>query len=415
MTQAATPASADPAATPQKGMQRILDRQVKCIVERIRTDTNRQLLVLDFLDGLDAQERGEKSQRRRAAKDDPGSEEDDEIASDEPGFDIEAGAVLSKHMMKYAGWRKILCLEVLSYCEPRIFAPTRRARIDSATHAKRFMEFGFCLNVLNESSSDRPMTKNKRECFDRLRQVYIKLGRRFRSLTFKAGRNFDVDWTSQGVYTIAESKVAGTTTVELTDKFTDKTVTLPIEWLEGCPPGFFENEKIKENWSTQRASITLPSGEELECYSLFPKLKRTLARKLSDEYMVAAPVTPTAADDESSKPPVKKPRRMAASRAVAKSAAMKGDTEMKEEVKEPIAQNDVTKPTAKEEEEIAEPIAKEEVMEPLAEPSQVKPEDAEVPPPPEEVVNAAASCLPPAFETKEAADSDNDEETKPED
>ena len=55
MTMATATAPPDSAATPQKGMQRILDRQVKCIVERIRTDSNRQLLVLDFLDGLDAQ------------------------------------------------------------------------------------------------------------------------------------------------------------------------------------------------------------------------------------------------------------------------------------------------------------------------------------------------------------------------
>ena len=302
--------------TPSKNINKISDRQVRVIVERVKDSVEKQLLVLDFLDNLEEGKTPVKPTKSRSKE---VCDTDPDYASDEPGFDIDDKEELNRHAMKYSGWRKSLCLELLSFVEPNMFHPAKKTKLDSATLAKQLMEFGFGLVVLDEKASDKPMTKVKKEAFERLRSVYISLGKRFRNLELASDKGFSVDWSKHGIYKVEHQKENDDEYVQLTDKFAAKKVVLPSELVEGIKLDYFTNDKINRNWSQLAAVLVFPNGETLECHTLFPKLKRTLTKQLSQEHKVAEPrltTSPLSVDGVGDAQPAKKAARVSASRQV---------------------------------------------------------------------------------------------------
>jgi hypothetical protein len=273
--------------SPAKGLKMVAERQMKVITGRIENNVELQLLVISYLDDLELNRNGVpgKGKKRKACEENKDTH--DETDADEPGFKIDKDTTLNKHCSKFYGWKRNLVVELLQYVEPSIFGKHKKVKVDSLFVMKQLLEHGFDVEAFDDKSSDKPCTLNKLHCFDNLRAVYISLGRRFRNIDLVNGF---VSWSSAGFFSVEDIRTDDGRKVRIGDKITDRVAAIPTDFLSGMSPTFvFTNEHINENWSWDKAALKFPCGRDLPLSSLFPKFRRQLGRKISEELGAVKP------------------------------------------------------------------------------------------------------------------------------
>lgn len=272
-------------STPIKGLQKVSDRQMKLITTKLDGNVELQLLVLTYLEDLEANRTENKSARKRKAPAE--TLEDDDIDSDAPGFTVDPTIRLNKHCAKYSGWKRQLICELLAFVEPKQFGGCKKVKLDSISVAKQLMEFAFDLVVCDEKSSDKPTDLNKKNCFQKLFAVYVSMGRRLRRVEFSNGF---VDWSQNGHFSVEDARTSDGRVVRIYDKFSDKSAVVPSDLLAKQNPSFsFRNKDIQDNYAYDRAVLSFPDGQDLPLTSLFPNFKRKLTRNMSNEVGATAP------------------------------------------------------------------------------------------------------------------------------
>lgn len=124
------------------------------------------------------------------------------------------------------------------------------------------------------------MSKSKRDTFESLRQLYLANGRRFVNLSLKDGF---VDWCAEGFYSICDERTQDGRKIALMDKFNRKTAVIPNEMAAGYTPKF-TNGDIRDNFSWTEATLHFGKSEDhIQLFQFFPKVRRALTRKLSEE------------------------------------------------------------------------------------------------------------------------------------
>lgn len=261
-----------------KQLAKVHDRNLQQIVDAVKDDLEIQMLVLNYLADVQADREGGEKPKRSKSK---GSLPDPpEITTDDdtPVFDIPSSAELSGKMMKLTNWKKQLIVELLAYVEPKKFSLALR-KVDSVNLARQLFCMGFGVEAFDPSKSDRITTRNKKLAFDRLRSLYIGNGRLLREVELQDGF---VDFSTHGHYSIETLNCKSAMEVRVTDKRQRKVAVVPSEMMTNLTTSYASKD-IKSNYSYADAYIVLPDGSSLALGNLFPKVRRVLSKKLSDE------------------------------------------------------------------------------------------------------------------------------------
>jgi hypothetical protein len=150
--------------------------------------------------------------------------------------------------------------------------------------ARQLLCMGWDVEAFDPSKSDRITTRSKKLAFDRLRSLYIGNGRLLKDVELVDGF---VDFSSDGHYTIETVTASTGLEVRVTDRRQRKVAVVPNEMLQNATVGYRPKD-IKLNFSYGGAYIDLPDGSSLALSNLFPKVRRVLAKKLSDELKAVA-------------------------------------------------------------------------------------------------------------------------------
>lgn len=109
-------------------------------------------------------------------------------------------------------------------------------------------------------------------------------GRRLSALEVRDGA---VDWAKQGFFDITDSMGADGRQLRLVDRASGRVATMPPELMIGVPQKRYEAVDICANFSYVGACVML-GANKLECHTLFPRFKRELVRRLSDDIGASA-------------------------------------------------------------------------------------------------------------------------------
>lgn len=216
--------------------------------------------------------RGSKKQQQHALtiEDDP--------QRDGPGFDIPDSAEISGKQIKFVHWKKGLYTELFAYVEPSRFSRAVE-HVDSLALAKQLMTFAWDVNCFDSARSDKCTTRKKKDLFERLRLMYNSLGRCLSNITMQDGF---VDWAEQGHYGLEDLRTEMGRHVRVFDSIQKKIASVPSDMLVGSSTTFC-NKDIIANYSYADAHITLADDGQLVLSSLFPKARRNLSRRISEE------------------------------------------------------------------------------------------------------------------------------------
>lgn len=245
-------------------------------------DLEMQMLVLAYIQDV----RDEKAGKKKPGKTSKGgaSEHDrrlaleDDTAPSGPGFIINDSAELSGKQVKFANWKKQLVVELFSYCEPRTFS-SAVVRVDSLQLAKQLLTYGWDIKVMDTAKSDKCTAWRKKDQFERMRQLYMGLGSRLRNIELVDGF---VDWSRFGHYALEDVQTPLGREVKVHDKVANKHACIPSEWVAGIA-GVWTLKDIVCNYSYMDAKVQLPDRGELVLASLFPKVRKQLSRRISEE------------------------------------------------------------------------------------------------------------------------------------
>ena len=271
--------------SPRKSLCKVHERNMKLIEEKCCNNLEMQVLVLSYLDDLEASKnkvpeppKGNKNKKHQDAFDEDDSPETTEIY-------IDPKAMLHRNNYKYSVWKKALFWELFQYCDPKRWTSARKS-IDSVQLFKQCMEFGFDINC-TDGKSDKAASLNKLEVFTSLKALYKASGSRFQKVDVVDGF---IDWQQCGCFSIQDQRSAEDgRSVIVTDRISGKSACVPTEFLKDHPAYKFSNKDITMNYSWKEAEMYIPGGDVLTLSQLFPKITRVLKKKLSDQLGATSP------------------------------------------------------------------------------------------------------------------------------
>ena len=243
----------------------IMKKQMSEINQRLAQNVERQLLVLSYLESLDAAPASKRPKRAASAM-----ELEDGVAEDAPApVTIADDATLPRQASKYAGWKKELMLELLHYVCPRSF-PLHKTVCDSVSTLRQILEYAFdvCAVEVEGRKSDRPCGNNKKAVFDRLCHLHAALGSRLHSLKLVDG---NVSWPESGIYTVEMTQLQGLSKIRVTEKWSGRTCIIGDDLVpEECRTLIFANSDILHNYSKNGAALKFPQGQQLRLVTFVP-------------------------------------------------------------------------------------------------------------------------------------------------
>lgn len=267
-------------STPQKQLQKVQNRNMEDISKVCSDDLEMQMLVLAYIQDVREEKAGKmkpgKTSKGGASEHEQRLALEDDTAPSGPSFIINDRAELSGNQVKFANCKKQLVVELFSYCEPRTFSPA--VRVDSLQLAKQLLTYGWDVEVVDATKSDTCTTRRKRDQFERMLHLYMGLGSRFRNIELVDGF---VDWSRFGHYAL-EDVQAPLGQVKVHDKVANKHACIPSELVAGIA-GIWSSKDIVCNYSYMDAKVQLPDRGELVWASLFPKVRKQLSRRISEE------------------------------------------------------------------------------------------------------------------------------------
>eukprot|EP00971_Amphidinium_carterae_P058383 1155036-Amphidinium_carterae.2 len=269
--------------SPSVTKKQIMEKQMASIISSVKDDLEKQLLVINYLEGLDAPQAPKRPRRAASSEDlqiDVSLEDDEQLALQHVA--ITESEPLPRCASKYSTWTKDLVCDLLAWVEPRLY-PKAKKNGWPVELLKQLMEMAFdliCVEVPKKKvQSDRPSSlASKLTTFNRLRCMYIALGKRLRVVQVQDG---NVNWGENGLYAVT----GGGDAVTVTHRFSLRTARIPCEFLSSTGPQY-SSKDISMNYSKISAHLHLSSGE-LQLATLFPEIgngsARSLARRFSDE------------------------------------------------------------------------------------------------------------------------------------
>lgn len=269
--------------SPNKSMNRIREKNMKWLTERLENDLELQVLTVSSVeDTLAEREGGGEKQCKRKKKTSDGNDEKI-FRDDEPGFIIDPSVHLPRQAVKYAAWKKGLLSELFCYCEPMVWSAARK-KVDSHIMLKQILEFCFEIRCMSDATSDKVSLKGKLQVFEALRILHKSLGRRLSQVYMLNGF---VDWSSEGFFSVEVVLRSPNSKREIfmVDKLHNaKRVQIPNELM---PDKKIEitDKSIGSNCSWPDAFMYIDTAKQsvLVLSTLFPKVQRALTRNLSDE------------------------------------------------------------------------------------------------------------------------------------
>lgn len=267
-------------ASPAKQIQKVQTKNLQLITEYCQDDLETQMLVLSYIEDLREQKSGKNRLKKSGGAPDTGMKavEDDEPASCGPGFAIPDSHEVSDKQVKFANWKKQLIVELFSSVEPRVFS-IAVVKVDSLQLARQLLTYGWDVECIDSPKSDKCSTRKKKDLFERLRQLYMGLGSRLRSIELHDGF---VDWSRHGHYSLEDIQTPAGREVRIQDKVAGKFACIPSE-IVGGHSGVWSAKDNMCNFSYNDAKIKVPSGGEFVLASLFPKVRRNRSRRMSEE------------------------------------------------------------------------------------------------------------------------------------
>eukprot|EP00971_Amphidinium_carterae_P351574 6492170-Amphidinium_carterae.1 len=176
---------------------------------------------------------------------------------------------LGKNFAKLSSWTKSMLQLLLSYLEPGVF---RANPLDSQRLMQQLVEFGLELQVIGDGC-DKVKAENKKQVYERLKCLYLRLGSRLRSVSVQDGQ---VNWAASGFYSLKKTLLSNKLVV--TDRVSGRSADIDDLSDKDLPDTLY----IEKNWNRQAAHIILADGSTLLMVDWFPK-RRCLSRRLSDE------------------------------------------------------------------------------------------------------------------------------------
>lgn len=185
--------------------------------------------------------------------------------------------VLRRGQTVYKNWANKLCSQLLNYLDPEALDLQTLKRIDDLTQYQHLMQYG-CDLLLGGDTPDKVGSPNKKLLFQGLKQVYQQLGSRFNSLNFEV---LPLDWQKCGHYMIQVNSGK----VMLQCKPLGETVEIGQNVLHGDPGPY----TVVENNSSLKLATLVTRKDSYKLQNFFPRLSRSLKRRLSDDLGVTMP------------------------------------------------------------------------------------------------------------------------------
>eukprot|EP00971_Amphidinium_carterae_P326771 6457769-Amphidinium_carterae.4 len=179
---------------------------------------------------------------------------------------------LGKNFAKLSCWTKSMLQLLLSYLEPSVF---KANPLDSVKTMQQLVEFALELVVIGDGC-DKVKTDNKKQAYERLKCLYLRLGSRLRSIVLQDGQ---VNWAACGFYSLKKTLMSNK--VVVTDRVSGRSADIDDLSDKDLPDTLY----IEKNWNRQAAHVVLVDKSTLLMVDWFPK-RRSLARRLSDEMEV---------------------------------------------------------------------------------------------------------------------------------
>eukprot|EP00971_Amphidinium_carterae_P351757 6492266-Amphidinium_carterae.4 len=140
---------------------------------------------------------------------------------------------------------------------------------------QQLVEFALEVQVIGEGC-DKVKTENKKQAFERLKCLYLRLGSRLRNVVVQDGQ---VNWAQTGFYSLKKTLLSNKLVV--TDRVSGRSADIDDLSDKDLPDTLY----IEKNWNRQAAHVVLADRSTLLMVDWFPK-RRCLARRLSDEMEV---------------------------------------------------------------------------------------------------------------------------------
>lgn len=190
--------------------------------------------------------------------------------------------VLRRGQTVYKNWATKLCSQLLHYLDPQVMDLQTVRRIDDLSQYQHLLQYGCDLLIWGESP-DKIGSTQKRVLFAGLKHLYQQLGSRFSDLDFQA---LPLGW-----------KVVGHFKVQVQDgkvmvlcKRLNETIEIPPGVIHGDPGPYHD----VENNSSLKLATMVTRKDSYRLQNFFPRLSRSLKRRLSDELGVIAGSSPGA-------------------------------------------------------------------------------------------------------------------------
>lgn len=278
-------AAASPLKTvQQKALDKVQQENIDAIMAEARGNLEVQVLLLSTIKDWKAQKDGTAAAPKRKNKsaqfDDSG---DDSGGRDDAGppFEIDQKLTLGRSGTRYAAWKKALFLELFHYCGGRRWNPAKKL-LDSLPQLQQVFEYSFDLNISDPTRrQDRSVQTNKKATFEALAALHEAHGRRLLSIDVRDGA---VEWTKQGCFSVVDTtQKDGARRIVVTDRFANRVANLPEYMLSDCQDAPLTNDNIMMKYSYQGAYLKINASDKFECHNLFPRAKRQLVRRMSDD------------------------------------------------------------------------------------------------------------------------------------
>ena len=255
--------------------------------DHLKDDIALQVITVDFVETAIAEKEGKPSEPPLKKKKTFQEEEVPEPHEDDtaPGFTIEPTVELPRQAAKYSGWKKNLITELFAFCEPKVWSRAKKL-VDSLLLLKQLMCFAFNLKCFDDKTSDKVGHKLKATVFASLHVVYLANGRRLRSVFLI---DQFVDWGVEGFFSIevvvTDTKKQDKREIRVYDKIHQSKMRVVPDDMMPRLGVTVSNRVIECNFCWEDAFIFIDEAKasKLVFSTLFPQLKRSLARKISDE------------------------------------------------------------------------------------------------------------------------------------
>ena len=171
-----------------------------------------------------------------------------------------------------ANWSTKLTREAVRHMDPALISKSFASELGRGT-CLELIENGGEVKCFGEQP-DKVFTDNKKDVFEKLKTTYEAVGKPWSSLVWTGHQ---VDWNLPQNGQFQMKLLDGS--IEIYCKMIRKTCIIPEEVLSGDRGPF---EGPYENFSLYRAYIKSPIDNYL-LYTLFPRLSRSLRRRISEE------------------------------------------------------------------------------------------------------------------------------------